>query len=163
MKRFACAVALVAAMAYGQSNAREAQVLKKIKEIYQELDAALIKHDAEAALKAYDRTAKVYPLKGKPLNIVDAVLLLTERYSNSKTFKFKTSTKTITVNGNSARVRAVVTMEAQVPDRENPKKLHSLKLRSVTDDYWTYNKGWRITKVRSIEDRTWENGKEVYE
>lgn len=163
MKRLLPILLLATAVAHGQSNDREAQVLRKIKELYVGLDTALAKHDPESALKFYHKAAKVYPIKGKPLNIVDAVLLMTETYSHATKFTYKTSTKKISLNGNSARVRTVVNMEAVLPDRGNKKKSETLRFRSETDDYWTYAKGWKMTKVRSIEDRTWRNGKEIFE
>lgn len=149
-----------ASSAWAQSTPREAQVLKKIRVQYSGIDAAILKLDQNGILGFYDKKCKVLDAKGKPLDIIDAVIAITTQFQLRKSLTAKTSPKTITVTGNSAKVRAVVNMTAVLPQRGYPNASSTVKVRSVTDDFWSYSKaGWKISKVVTVEDFMWINGK----
>lgn len=144
--------------ALSQSNERENAVLQKIKSIYKAIDTAILAGDAEKAAAFYKKKAPVYPVNGKPMDIIDALLARTDQFQLAKSLSVKTSTKTIKVKGNSATVNATVTVVAVVPQRGFPDRTVTVKIRSLTEDSWVYEKGWVIKQVRSLQDQMWFDG-----
>lgn len=158
--RLATSVLLLGSIAFAQSNAREAQILKKIKVLYKGLDSVLSKLDAEKAVKYYTKSAKVYPKQGKPIEAVDGIVAFTTQYQLSKALSYKSSTKSIRVVGNTAYVETVARVVATLPQRGYSDRFTEVVVRSVTKDKWVYQKGWKIQEVRTVEDRMWWDGKE---
>ncbi|MBL8048000.1 MAG: DUF4440 domain-containing protein [Chthonomonas sp.] len=152
-------VGLTITGSFSQSNARENAVLQKLKAMYKELDLAIQKQDIDKAATYYSKDCLVYPIKGKPIEILDAIIARTDQFDLAKKISIRTSTKTIRVNGNSAQVVAVITVVATLPQRGFPDRTVEVRVRSVTEDQWKYSKGWRITQVKSLEDQMWFDGK----
>lgn len=151
----------LSALAVPQKNSREYAVLKKIKAVYAEMDKAMSALDEKRIMSHFVPGAKIYSFKGKPTEVVDAAQGLAVQFELNKSLAAKSTVKTFRMTGSrSAETRTIVVLDAVLPQRGYPDRSSTVKVRSESQDFWSYSKeGWRISKVRTIRDQMWVQGK----